>query len=146
METRKHAALLIPHTDRTLETDLQESVPGLILHTQRLRPEDVSGEAERRMVREELPGSLAYLVPAGPFDCAVFGCTSASVSNGRKGMERILAFARTQRHTLSPDAELCFVSCTNLRAAGIRRELSSALGLPVLTANQCIADHLISLS
>ncbi len=223
MAAHKHAALLIPHTDRTLETDLQASVPGLIVHTQRMWLEDVSGEAERRMVQEELPGSLAYLLPAGPYDCAVFGCTSASVSNGREGMERIeaqvsetlhcpalsafgavlrqiraanahriailtpytgevnaffraameqfgvsvtaiagmgllkdpeiaattpghiLRFARAQAETLSRDAELCFVSCTNLRAAEIRGELSAALGIPVITTNQCIADYLKSL-
>ena len=84
-----HTALLIPHTDRILETDLQAFAPGLTLHTQRMWLENVSGEAERRMVDEELPRALAYLAPAGPYDCAVFGCTSASVSHGRAGMERI---------------------------------------------------------
>ena len=219
MDKRRHIALAIPHTDRTLEMDFQTLSAGLVIHTHRMWLEDVSGEAERLMVSEEFPKALKSLQDAGPYSCAVFGCTSASVAQGRKGMERIeaemsrvlscpaisafgtvlrqiermqaktiavltpyidevnqffqeameqfdvevsfingmgllrdqeiaavqpeeiLAFAQREKACIPSTAELCFFSCTNFRAAEICKELSQVLGMPVITTNQCIIDH-----
>lgn len=45
----KRIALLIPHTDTTLETDLQCSFPtGYILHTHRMWLDEMGEAAEKR--------------------------------------------------------------------------------------------------
>lgn len=44
------------------------------------------------------------------------------------------------------DCDAVFMSCTNLRAAGLIPELEAALGIPVLTSNQALAWHMLSLA
>lgn len=90
---RKRIALLIPHTDTTLETDLQTTLPaGYVVHTQRLWLDEVGEEAEKRMVDEALPEGLAFLKGITPFEAVVFGCTSASAVYGAPGLRRLEAF------------------------------------------------------
>lgn len=86
----KRIALLIPHTDITLETDLRRHLTDdFITHTQRMFLVDVSEESEKRMVDIELPKSINYLKNITDIDVAVFGCTSASIIYGKKSIHFI---------------------------------------------------------
>jgi maleate isomerase len=86
----KHIALIIPHTDITLESDLQRFLPDeCILHTQRIWLDEVGEEAEKRMVDVNLPESLPYLKGITSYDAVVFGCTSASAVYGKTGLKRL---------------------------------------------------------
>jgi len=223
MTQRSHIAYLIPNTDVTGEMDFQAFLPTHVVHAQRMWLDDVSEDAERKMVAEELPRALRYLKDVVPYKCAVFGCTSASAVNGVEGMyamqelmsrelgcpaitvlgavlheiqrlnarsvamftpytdevnafvrqtmesfgipvssicgmglvqdtdiaaltpQQILDFAREQRGTVSPEADLCFFSCTNVRSAEIRAELATIVGKPFITSNQCVIDYVRSL-
>lgn len=60
--------------------------------------------------------------------------------------ERILEFAKENREAIrSSQAGLALFSCTNLRALAVRAELENALGLPVITSNQCLVEWLQAL-
>ncbi|WZL74339.1 hypothetical protein QBE52_06260 [Clostridiaceae bacterium 35-E11] len=86
----KRIALIIPHTDITLETDLQNYLPNhYVIHTQRIWLDDVSEFAEKKMVDIDLPKGIQYLKDITAFDAAIFGCTSASAVYGIKGLKRI---------------------------------------------------------
>lgn len=39
------------------------------------------------------------------------------------------------------DADLCFISCTAIRSAGLIADLEAELGMPVITSNQVMAWH-----
>lgn len=86
----KRIALLLPNTDTILETDLQISLPSnIIVHTARMKLDEVGEEAEKRMVDEELPKAISTLKDITRFDGAIFGCTSASAVYGEEGLKRI---------------------------------------------------------
>lgn len=86
----KRIALLIPHTDVTLETDLQrELASDNILHTERLWLDEVSIVAEEKMLKHEVPRAINYLRPTQP-QAAVFGCTSASAISGLEGEKKLV--------------------------------------------------------
>lgn len=89
MKERKHVAYVIPNTDVTGEMDFLTLAPDHVVHAQRMWLDEVSEEAERKMVAEELPMALRYLKGVVPYKCAVFGCTSASAANGKEGMLEI---------------------------------------------------------
>ncbi len=211
-------ALMIPHSDTTLETDLQMNLPkDFILHTQRIWLDEVSKEAEQKMVDFGLPEAIRYLKGITKFSSAVFGCTSASVVYGEEGMqeiensmarefgcpsitafgsvmkeinklgaskivlftpytlevnefvrenfeafgvqvaydngmgylndvdigeilpERVYEFILSYKEQLEElNADLCFISCTNLRSMEIREALERELNIPVLTSNYCV--------
>lgn len=223
MDELKHVAYLLPHTDVTAEMDCLAMLPGHVIHAQRMWLDEVGEEAERKMVAEELPKALRYLKGVVPYQCAVFGCTSASAANGREGMleierlmerelgcpaitalgavlreiERrkaqsvavltpytsqvnvffketmekfgvpvpyisgmglssdneiaalkpmeILAYAQSQSKQIPECADLCFFSCTNVRAAEICGQLEECVGRPLITSNQCVIDYIKSL-
>ena len=85
-------ALMVPHTDTTLEWDLQRALAGRYsVHTQRLWLDDVSETAEETMLRVEVPRAAAYLRPLAP-DLLVFGCTSAGAIRGAAGDRRFTAW------------------------------------------------------
>lgn len=88
-------ALLIPHTDITLETDLKRELPNnYVIHAQRLHLGEVGLEAEKKMIRESLPVALDNLEGITDFDFVVFGCTSASAVHGKNGvgeLEKLVA-------------------------------------------------------
>lgn len=108
----RRVALLIPHTDVTLESDLQRVADGrFVVSTQRMWLESVEREDERRMVEEELPRALTYLRPVKA-DAAVFGCTSASVADGVDGEIRL------------------------------RQRISAELGCPAVTAFGAVTEEL----
>lgn len=86
----KHVALLIPNTDVTLEQNLQTLLgDDYIIHTHRMWLNDVTEDSEKEMVRVELPLAVKYLKNVTKFDCAIFGCTSASVAYGSQSMYMI---------------------------------------------------------
>lgn len=83
-------ALLIPHSDTTLETDLQRNLPdNYVLHTTRMWLDEVSKEAEQRMMDTVLPMSIRMLKEICSYSAAVFGCTSASAVYGRDGLSHL---------------------------------------------------------
>lgn len=86
----KRIALLLPHTDSTLETDLKRCLPpDFVVHTTRLWLDEVGEDAEKRMVDEALPAGIKTLQGITCFDAAIFGCTSSSAVYGAAGLGRI---------------------------------------------------------
>ena len=84
--------LVIPHTDTTLEWDLQRTFAGQAsVHTARAFLAAVSDEAESRMLDEAVPEAVRLLAAIRP-DLLVFGCTSAGALRGAEG-DRTLAAA-----------------------------------------------------
>ena len=59
--------------------------------------------------------------------------------------EQILAFTRDKRDTIPATADLCFFSCTNVRSAEIRQQLSALVSKPFITSNQCFIDYVRAL-
>lgn len=86
----KRIALLLPHGDSTLETDLKRYLPpDFVVHTTRLWLDEVTADAEKRMVDKALPAGIKTLQGITRFDAAIFGCTSASAVYGAAGLEKI---------------------------------------------------------
>lgn len=76
---------MIPHSDTTLEWDLQRRLGGMhSIHVERLWLAEVSAAAEQRMLDEEVPRAAAYLEGLEP-DVVIFGCTSAGALYGPAG-------------------------------------------------------------
>ena len=48
-------------------------------------------------------------------------------------------------NTCHSDAELLFISCTALRASGVIEQIEQELGKPVVTSNQALAWHSLTL-
>ena len=59
--------------------------------------------------------------------------------------QQILDFVRINRNNVDTEADLCFFSCTNVRSAEIRQELSDLVGKPFVTSNQCVIDYVRNL-
>jgi maleate isomerase len=86
----KRIAVMIPHTDITLETDLQRVLANEnIIHTERIWLDEVTYEAEEKMLTQEVPRAIAYLKPTRPH-AAIFGCTSASAIFGLEGEKKLV--------------------------------------------------------
>ncbi|MGM8212903.1 maleate cis-trans isomerase family protein [Virgibacillus sp. W0430] len=82
---RKKIALLLPHTDTTLEYDLKRILPHSIsIHSERMWLEEVTVESEKKMLKEEVPRAIEYLRSVQP-DIGIFGCTSAGSIYGTDG-------------------------------------------------------------
>lgn len=81
----RRIGLLVPHTDTTLEWDLQRRFGGRAsIHTERIYLDSVTIEAEIRMVEHETPRAIEYLRAIEP-SVIVFGCTSAGALYGVEG-------------------------------------------------------------
>ena len=109
-------------------------------------------------IREYGAGNVAILTPyteevnrffrdtVEKFGVSVCFAAGMGISDDRKIAEllpeEILEFAERTAARIPEEADLCFFSCTNLRAAEIRGELEAALHRPVITSNQCIIDYI----
>jgi maleate isomerase len=51
---------------------------------------------------------------------------------------------QVRRAARGVDADLCFISCTAIRSAGLIADLEADLGMPVLTSNQVMAWHALN--
>lgn len=90
MDKVTRIGLILPHTDTTLEYDLQRKLPAhCVIHTERMWLDDVSIQAERKMLVHELPRAVSYL-QALNLDLVIFGCTSASAINGTVGERQLV--------------------------------------------------------
>ena len=86
----RRIALLLRHTNTTLESDLQRELPrSIYLHSQRMWLGGVSIEDEKTVFQDEVSKATRYLEPTSP-DVAVFGCTSTSALYGIEGEERLI--------------------------------------------------------
>src|SRR5699024_10941898 len=89
MNKIRRIGLIIPHTDTTLEYDLQRELPShYVIHTERMWLEDVSIESEKEMLENELPRAIRYLKQL-KLDLVIFGCTSAGAINGAGGDDQV---------------------------------------------------------
>ena len=80
--SKPHLALIVPASNTVMEPDFhRDAGDDVTVSTWRIFLEDVSREAEERMLTEELPRCLQELEPTHP-DVVVFGCTSAGSLNG----------------------------------------------------------------
>lgn len=59
--------------------------------------------------------------------------------------EQISDFVYANRDNVPDEADLCFFSCTNVRSAEIRQELSDLIGKTFITSNQCVIDYVRNL-
>ena len=111
--------LLVPNTDTSLEWDLQRAFGGRCsIHTERIYLENVTVEAEVKMVEEETPRALEYLRPLAP-EVIVFGCTSAGALYGVEGEA---AFTRSLGESLGCPSISAFGSVlAHLRRLDIKR-------------------------
>lgn len=57
----------------------------------------------------------------------------------------ILAYAQAQKGLIPGHTDLCFFSCTNLRAAEIRTHLEGLMECPCISSNQCVIDWIKAL-
>ena len=57
-----HVAYIIPNTDIVGEMDCLRMLPGHVVHAERMWLDEVSKQAEQKMVRDELPRALRYQV------------------------------------------------------------------------------------
>ncbi len=87
---RRRIALLIPHSDTTLEEDLQRSLSGgWVFHTSRMWLDGVGEYEEKKMLDAAFPEAARMLCGVARYDRAIFGCTSASAVYGKEGLERL---------------------------------------------------------
>jgi len=93
----KRVGLIIPHTDTTLEADLQRNLQarGFSIHSARVWLSEVTVDAEEAMLRNEVPRAVAYLRPIRP-DIVVFGCTSAGAIRGIEGERAFRAWLASE--------------------------------------------------
>jgi maleate isomerase len=49
--------------------------------------------------------------------------------------------AQVQQATAGVQADVCFISCTAIRSAGLIADLEASLGIPVITSNQVLVWH-----
>ncbi len=74
--------LIVPSSNTVMEPDFHRALAGsCIVSTTRIFLEQVTREAEVRMIEEELPHSLRLIKTTDP-DIVVFGCTSAGSLGG----------------------------------------------------------------
>lgn len=77
--------LLLPNTDSTVEWDLQRRFASRCsIHPERLFLENVSVDAEMKMLQEETPRAVPFIKPLNPA-LTVFACTSAGALYGVAG-------------------------------------------------------------
>lgn len=115
----RRIGLILPHTDTTLEHDLQRNLFGRNgIHTERVWLDTVTVEAEEAMLRDEVPRAAEYLRPIRP-DITVFGCTSAGALRGVDGEDAFVEWLETT------------LDCPVVSAFGsVRRYLVNARGQP----------------
>jgi maleate cis-trans isomerase len=81
---------------------------------------------------------IDYLIASG-FQVVGGSCMNVE-TNGE--MARILPetiASRVLAEALSVQADVCFISCTAIRSAGLIAPLEATLGIPVITSNQALA-------
>lgn len=81
--------LIVPSSNTVMEPDFHRVLPQALLSTTRIFLEDVTREAELRMLSEDLPHAIRLIRTTAP-DVVVFGCTSAG-SLGTLQHDRALA-------------------------------------------------------
>jgi maleate isomerase len=85
------------------------------------------------------------LVEAG-FEIGAFGSFEVAEDGIVARMTPACILAAILRVGAASDCEGVFVSCTNLRTAGILEEAEARLGKPVVTSNQALAWHMLRLA
>ncbi len=82
-----------------------------------------------------------YLQAHG-FEVLDGGCLGAATNDemGRIPPDAIAEQAR-QAMRANPGADVCFISCTAIRSAGLIADLEAEIGIPVITSNQVLAWH-----
>jgi len=74
--------LIVPSSNTTMEPDFHRHVgAAAVISTTRIFLEQVTRDAELKMIREDLPHALRIMKSAGP-EVIVFGCTSAGSLGG----------------------------------------------------------------
>ena len=73
--------LIVPSSNTVMESDFHQHLPGTIVSTTRILLEQVTRDAEFRMLEEDLPRA-AQLIKTTASDIVVFGCTSAGSLDG----------------------------------------------------------------
>jgi maleate isomerase len=111
--------LLVPSSNTVLEPDLYRGLPpSCTLHTARMYLEDVTVEAEARMLDEHTLPAARQLATARP-DAVVFGCTSAGALRGNAYDAELCD--RISQITGVPTVSVIRAAREALRAANARR-------------------------
>jgi maleate isomerase len=73
--------LIVPSSNTVMEPDFHRHLPGTVVSTTRMLLEQVTRDAELRMLEENLPRAAQLIKTTAP-DIVVFGCTSAGSLDG----------------------------------------------------------------
>jgi maleate isomerase len=81
---------------------------------------------------------IEYLTAAG-FQIAGGGCMGIATNAEMARIPPETIAGRVLAEALHVQADVCFISCTAIRSAGLIAPLERALGIPVITSNQVLA-------
>jgi len=111
--------LIVPSSNTTMEPDFHRGLAGdCVVSTTRIFLEQVTPEAERTMLEQDLPRALRLIQTTAP-DVVVFGCTSAGSLQGLKHDEAIAN--RIEADTGSKAITVLAAVASALRAANATR-------------------------
>jgi len=91
-------------------------------------------------------GAMRDNLTGDGFEIAAFGSFEVAEDGVVARMTPACILAAIRRVGAAPDCEGVFVSCTNLRTAGILEQAEADLGKPLVTSNQALAWHLLRLA
>jgi maleate cis-trans isomerase len=126
--------LIVPSSNTVMEPDFHQHLPGTIVSTTRILLEQVTRDAEFRMLEEDLPRAAQLIKTTAP-DIVVFGCTSAGSLDGLAyddGIGKRRLFVSSNRKWTAPPPTVYFLSCTNWQALEAIEPLRKKLGIPVI--------------
>jgi maleate isomerase len=119
MDLKVRIGLIVPSSNTVMEPDFHRHLgPCAIVSTARIFLEDVTREAELRMLDEDLPRAAELLRTTAP-DVVVFGCTSAGAL-GRLAHDEGIS-DRVERVAAAPAVTVLSAVIARLRAIQPRR-------------------------
>jgi maleate isomerase len=81
---------------------------------------------------------IDYLTASG-FQVVGGGCMNVATNDEMARIPPETIAGRVLADALTAEADVCFISCTAIRSAGLIARLEAALGVPVITSNQALA-------
>jgi maleate isomerase len=83
---------------------------------------------------------IAWLT-ANDFQVVGGGCMGVATNAEMATIPPETIAAQVIAEATGTQAEICFISCTAIRSAGLIEQLEASLGMPVITSNQVLAWH-----
>ncbi len=83
---------------------------------------------------------IAWLTAAG-FEVTGGGCMGIATNNEMARIPPAAISDQVMAAAQGIEADVCFISCTAIRSAGLIAALEATIGMPVITSNQVLAWH-----